>query len=131
AVRVIRDHDLQRIHDAHHAWHAHVQVVAHVVLEGRELRARWFAGDADRLGEIPDRFRRHTATSDAGDGRHPWIIPPADEPVVHEAQQLALAQDGVVQLEARELYLRRRMLESRLADKPIVDLAIVLELERA
>ena len=57
--------------------------------------------------------------------------PTRHEPFVHEAQQLSLAHHRVVELEARELRLLRRTLEPALADEPLVDVVVVLELERA
>ena len=56
---------------------------------------------------------------------------PLTMPVVHETQQLSLAQHRVVELEPRELRLLRRTLEAALAHEPLVDVVVVLELERA
>ena len=52
-------------------------------------------------------------------------------PLVHQLEQLPLAHHRVVQVQSRELGLLRRVLESRLTDQPLVDVAIVLELEGA
>ena len=56
---------------------------------------------------------------------------PAHVPVVHEPQQLALAHHRVVEHEPRELGLLGRPLEPGLAHQPVVDVLVVLELERA
>ena len=83
------------------------------------------------VGEGADRLGRHAPAAQPGDGRHPGIVPSRHVPVVHQPEQLPLAQDGVVELEPGELGLLRRPLESRLAHQPVVDVAVVLELERA
>ena len=51
SFRIVRDHDLERIRHAHHARHAHVEIVAHRVLERRQLRALRLARHAGRLDE--------------------------------------------------------------------------------
>ena len=102
-----------------------------MVLERRELRPCRLACHADRVGEVANPLRRHAAPPHAGERRHAWIIPAAHMAVVDETQQLSLAQHGELELESGELDLRRRILEPRLVHEPIVDVAIVLELERA
>ena len=52
-------------------------------------------------------------------------------PFVHQAQQLALAEHGVVELQTRELDLLGRIFKAGLAHQPVVDVPVVLELERA
>ena len=96
-----------------------------------ELGARRLPRDADGVAERANGLRRHAATTQAGKRRHARIVPAAHVSLVHETQQLPLAHDRVVELQARELDLRGRILEPRLAHEPFVDVAIVLELERA
>ena len=62
---------------------------------------------------------------------HPRIVPSRHVPIVDQPEQLPLAQHGVVQLEPGELGLLRRPLESGLPHQPVVELAVVLELEGA
>ena len=101
------------------------------MLEGRDLHARILAGHADRFAELANGFRTHTTPTQASDGGHARIIPSGHVSFVHQPQQLALAEDGVIQLESREFNLRGRMLKAGFLHQPVVDLAAVLELQRA
>ncbi len=95
---------------------------------------------ADVGTEGADRLGRISLAAEAADRGHARVVPAADDPFLHELQQLALAQHRVGEVQARELDLpraarhrarprRRRHLE--LCQHPVVQLAVVLELERA
>ncbi len=61
---------------------------------------------------------------------HARIVPAAHDAVLHQRQQLALAQQRVGEVEAVELDLLR-MIDAELLDVPIVERPVVLEFERA
>ena len=61
----------------------------------------------DHLGELPEGRGREAAAADAGDRRHARIVPAAHPAVLDEAQQQALRQDGVGDVQAGELVLAR------------------------
>ena len=130
---IVGDHDLERPSDGHDARHPHVEIVADGVLERRELDPRHARPrHADRVGEgadAPRASRRGGAVPRSSACR--GSSQPVDVPFVHEPEQLPLAQHRVVELEPGELGLLRRPLEARLAHEPVVELAVVLELERA
>ena len=85
--------------------------------------------DSDGSAEIADCFRRVAAAADAAQSGHAGIVPAADALLLHQLQQLALAQQRVGQVEAIELNLLRRK-DAQLLDKPVVERAMVLKLQR-
>ena len=62
----------------------------------------------DALGEQPEAFGRESAPPCADQCRHAWIVPAVGLPLLDELYQLALAQDDVGQVEAREFVLVRQ-----------------------
>ena len=89
-------------------------------------------GDADRVAELADRLRRVAAPAQPGDRRHARIVPAADVLLLHELQQLALAHHRVGQVQPRELdLLRTDGVSTACSIDPVVERAVVLELERA
>ena len=104
------------------------------MLELRHVDHVFLLGYADARAEVTNRFRRVAATSEAGDRRHARIVPSFDEMLLHELQQLPLAHDGVIQVQARKLDLLRPLIGVRrdeVADQPIVEWPMVLELQCA
>ena len=95
------------------------------------MRAR-LARDADRLGKVAQRLpasrRAGAARRSSACGDRPTR---SRCPSFTSSQQLALAEHRVVELEARELGLLGRPLEAGFVDQPVVDVVVVLELERA
>ena len=105
--------------------------------------------DADALGEQAQARRRVSRAGARPQRRHARIVPAVDEAFLHERHQLALAHHRVVEVRARELDLAglAASLGSRLAssgasssgecaqvdlvDAPVVQRAVVLELQRA
>ena len=77
-----------------------------------------------------NRGGRDAAPSHARQRRHARVVPAVHDAGVHQFLQLALAGDGVRQLQARELYLLRVVHAERL-EKPVVERAVVLEFQRA
>ena len=136
ALRVVVDDELDRVEHGDPALGARVEVVAHRRLEQRDVDPRIGARHADAVVEQAEALRREAAPARADDRRHPRIVPAVDVALVDELEQLALRQHDVGQVEPRELVLvRQRPLElaavGELADHPVVQRAMVLELERA
>ena len=88
-------------------------------------------GDADALDEVADRRRRHAAPPEPRDRRHPWIVPAADLAAGDETGQYPLRQHGVEEIEARELVLPGPGGHRQVVDQPVIERAVVLELEGA
>ena len=63
--------------------------------------------------------------------RHPRVVPSAHVSLVHEAQEHALRQDRVSQVEPGELVLMRARGHRQVLDEPVVERPVVLELQRA
>ena len=51
--------------------------------------------DPDTFAEVADGPGRIAATPKAADGRHSRVIPSADQPVLHQLLELALAHNGI------------------------------------
>src|ERR1043165_9432117 len=63
---------------------------------------------------------------------HPRIVPARDVAALDQREQLALAHQRVVERQPRELVLvRPRVPRPGVVEHPVVNLAVVLELERA
>ena len=62
-------------------------------------------GDPDFGDEAANGFGADTATAQATNGGHPWIIPTSDEFALDQFHQLALAHDGEGQVETVKLIL--------------------------
>ena len=108
-----------------------VQVLAQAVLEQGHVDHALALGHADCLGKVADGLGRVAAAAQAGDGRQARVVPAAHEGLVHQLQQLALAHHGVVQVQAGELDLLRVAGDGQVVQHPVVERAMVLELQRA
>src|SRR4051812_49089338 len=131
AVRVVVDYELDRVEDGEAARRGAVQNVAHGVLELADFYDAVRFGDPDGLDEVTDAGGRKAAPPQTGDGRHTRVVPALDVAVGNEAQQEALGQDGVGQIEPRELDLAGLRGHRQVLDEPVVERAVDLELERA
>ena len=80
--------------------------------------------------EVANRFRRIAAPPDARKRGHPRIVPAVHMSVLHQRQQLALAQQRVGEIQPVELELLRRK-DAELLDEPVVQRPVIFELEGA
>ena len=101
----------------HGARGAAVQVVALEVLQHFNVGGAVGARDAGGGAEGADGLWRKAAAAEAGERRHARIVPAVDALFLHELQQLALAEQGVGEVEAVELDLLRRE-DAELLDVP-------------
>src|SRR5574341_1207302 len=117
--------DAQRMQHRHLARRAPVEVVAQAVLQQGDVNRAVVLGHADTGAEIADGLRGVPAPPQAGERRHARIVPASDMALVHQLEQLALAQDGVRQVQARELDLAR-VVDLQRVRVPVVERAMVL-----
>ena len=130
ALWIVVDHHPQRPQHRHHARRAPVQILAQVVFQQAQLDGAVGFRNADGFAEIADRLRRVAAPPDAGERGHARIVPAAHVPVLHQLQQLALAQQRVSQVQPVELDLLRMIDAQRFAE-PVVQRPVVFEFQRA
>ena len=130
-LRVVLDHHAQRAQHGHHARRALVEILADGVLEQRDVDQVLALGDADALAERADRLWREAAAPHADDRRHARIVPAGDVAFLDEREQLALAHDRVGEVQPGELDLARLRRHGQVGDQPVVERAVLLELERA
>ncbi len=107
-----------------------VEVVALKVLEHLDVGGAVGARDADGGEEGADGFRREAAAAEAGESGHARIVPAVDTILLHELEQLALAEQRVGDVETVEFDLLRGK-DAELLDIPAVERLVVGELERA
>ena len=129
---VVRHHHLQGLQHAHHPGGRVVQVVPDGVFELSDVHTAVGLRHTDHLAEVPDRLGRHAPAAEPGDGGHPGVVPPLHVLLLHETEELPLAQHRVVQVQPGHLVLMGPgLLEAHLLQQPVVDLPVVLELQRA
>ena len=129
--RIILDHDLERPQHRHPPLRRLVENFADAEFQHADIDDAVGLGDADALDEFADRRRRHAAPLQAGDRRHPRIVPAGDMAAAHEFGQHALRQQRIGQIEAREFVLMRLRRHRQLVEQPVVERPVVLEFQRA
>lgn len=125
------DDELERIDDAHAARGGGIQMIANLELELRDIGDALELGDAGFLAELADGDGGDAAAACAGERGHARIIPAGDVSFVHQPDQLALAQDGVGEIQFRELDLAWLRRHRAILDHPIVEGTVDLELQGA
>ena len=131
ALRVVLDDDLERGEHGEAAGRGAVEHVAHRVLEHADLDDAVRLGHADQRREVRDPLGGVAAPAQAGHGRHARVVPAAHVALVHQAQQHALGEDRVREVQPRELVLVRPRRHRQVVDEPVVERPVGLELERA
>ena len=81
--------------------------------------------------EILDRFRRVTAPAEAAERRHARIVPTGNMALLHQAAEVALAHDGVCEVQPGELDLPRFVLKFALFHHPVIQRAVRFVFQRA
>ena len=131
-VRIeIRDRHFQRRQHAHRARGLLVEVVADREFQHANIDDAFAARDADEVAKGANRCRRIAAATQARERRHPWVVPTRHVLLVDELLELALAHHRVVEIEPREFVLSRRRGHGQIAQIPLVQRAMIFELERA
>ena len=128
---VVLDDDLDRVEDGEPPRRSSVQDVANGVLELADLDDAVGLRDADHRRELADPLSRESAPAQAGEGRHPRVVPAAHEPFGDEPKENALREHRVGQIEPGELDLARARRDRQVLDQPVVQRSVDLELERA
>jgi len=128
--RIVVDHHPEGIQDCHTPGRAQIQVLAEAVLQQLDIDNAVAFCHADDLGEIADRFRGVAAAADARDGRHARVVPTADMFLGHQLQQLALAEQGIGEVEACKFDLLG-VVNTQLVKKPVIKRPMVLKFKRA
>ena len=130
-LRIVLDHQPQRPQHALHPRGLGVEIVAQGVLELADVDGAVALRHPHRVAEGAHRLRRRPPPSQPGQRRHARVVPAGDQPPLDELQQLALAHQRVGEVEARELDLARARRHRGVGHHPVVELAVVLELQGA
>ena len=129
-IGIIIDDQLERALHRQTAGCVQVQVLADAVLQQGDIDDLIVLGDADALGKITDGGGRVAA---AAHGRIRWACagrPSRVRNLPAQLEQLALAHHSVVELQAGKLDLPR-VVDLQLVEQPVVERAVVLELQGA
>ena len=131
AFRVVGDHHLQRLEYAHGPRRVGIQILADGEFQHADIHHAASAVHTDHVAEVADRRRRIAAATEARQRRHPWIVPATHVLLVDQLLELALAGDGVVQVETGEFVLARFGRHRQVVQEPFVERTMVLELQGA
>ena len=105
-------------------------MVAQAVFQQRDVDDGGVLGDTNSVAELADRLRRVAAPAESCNRGHARVVPAVHIASLYKAQQAALAEYGMAQVEARELYLAR-LVHAQLLQEPVVQRAVVLVLHSA
>ena len=105
-------------------------MLAEAVLQHLRFHDAVFLGNADPGAKVPDRFRCVAPAAHSRQRRHAGIVPAAHVPLLHQPGELALAQDGLGDVEASELDLLGAV-DSQVLQVPVVEGAMILEFQGA
>ena len=132
AFRIVRDDELYRMQHGHDALCVLIQIVAQAAFKQRPVDCGVDLRHADAFAEIADGLRGIAAAAQTAERRHTRIVPAGDAVLLDQLAKLALGHDGVVDAEARELYLARLDAgDGHVRYDPVVQRAVRLVLKRA
>ena len=129
--RIVGDRHRQRMQHCHPTWRRVFQCAAGAELQEFHGHTVFLPGDADALAEVPNHGRGVAAAAQPGDGGQARIVPARDVAALDEFAEEPRGHHCVFQVEPRELYLRRVEVDVHMVEHPIVEFAVVLELQGA
>ena len=128
--RVVLDDHLQRIQNTHKTGRHLVEMVAHIILQQRHFHIVLAFRHAHLSPETTNGLGWHTATAHALQGGQSRIVPIANQALLDKLEQSTFAGHGVGDVPASVFDLPRWE-DPQLLDIPVVQRAMVLELQRA
>ena len=130
-LRIVVDHQLDRVNDGHHTLILQLQVLADAVLEEADVAAGVRLRDTAQGHELTERLRCVATTTKSRDGDETRVIPAIDDAILYQLLDVTLTGDNIGQIQLRELDLARRMREITVLYNPVIERAMILELQRA
>ena len=129
ALRIVFDNQLNRVDNGHRARGVFVQIFTDAGFQRSDFDSVVLLGHADAFAELADGFSGIAATAQTGNSRHTRVIPALNVLLGHQLIQLTLGHHGVFEVEAREFILARMHGDADVIQHPIVQAAVILELE--
>ena len=129
--RVVVDDELDRVQHGNAALRGQVQLTADAGFQLAHVDEVVRLGDAGLAHKGEDGSRGVAAAAQTAQGRHPGIVPAVHDAHFHQLTQVALAHDGVGHVQAGELALLGELGPEDVLDDPVVQRAMVLELQAA
>ena len=128
---VVVHHQLDGVQHGDAALRGQVQLAADAGFQLAHINEVVGLGDAGLAHEGEDRRSGVAAAAQAAQGGHAGVIPAVHDAHLHQLTQIALAHDGVGHVQAGELTLLGELGAKNVLDDPVVQRAVVLELEAA
>ncbi|VTR69198.1 conserved hypothetical protein [Desulfosarcina cetonica] len=128
---IVFDDHFEGLQDAHHPGGAQVEILTDAVLEKGHVHHAVAFGQADAIAEVANRLGGEAPSPQATDGGHARIVPAAHMAFRDELDQLALAQHGVVQVQAGEFDLLGMAGRRDVVQHPVIERPVVFELQGA
>ena len=128
---VVVHHQLDGVQHGDAALCGQVQLAADAGFQLAHINEVVGLGDAGLPHEGEDGRSGVAAAAQAAQGGHPGVIPAVHDAHLHQLTQIALAHDGVGHIQAGELALLGELGAKKVLDDPVVQRAVVLELEAA
>ena len=129
--RIIGQGDLQRAHHTHGAGRPGVEILTDGMFQHAHIHGTAGLVDTDHIAERADGFRCVTATTHTGNGRHARVVPAVHEALIHQALELALGGDCVVEVQPGEFNLSWLARGGNVLQHPVVERPMILEFQRA
>ena len=129
-LRVIVDHQLDRVEHCHHTRLLHLQVLADTVLQHRVIHRTLRFGHPAHIDKHPDGLRRKPPASQRCDGHQSRVVPSVYDAVLHQLLDIALPCHHICQVQLREFDLSRRILKLTLSHYPVIKRPVILKLQR-
>mmetsp|Transcript_82104 Transcript_82104/g.145037 ORF Transcript_82104/g.145037 Transcript_82104/m.145037 type:complete len:405 (+) Transcript_82104:1424-2638(+) len=127
----VGDGDRKRVEDAHSAGKGGLQLLLKDAGQHVEFDSALPLGHTDLGAELLNGRCGVPTAPHATEGGHTGIIPATNDLLLDKLQQLALAHDGVGQVEAGKLDLAWCVRDGQVGEEPLVQGAVQLELQRA
>ena len=128
---IVVDYNLQRTQDAHHSRGGHVEIVPDTVFELSYIHMGIDSRDTNQITELSDCGGSDAAPAQPDDGWHAGIVPSGYVPLFDQADEFSLTQHRVIEIEPGKFSLLGRFVYLHTFQDPVIELAIVLELEGA
>ena len=130
-LRVVGDDHLDRVQDGDAALGGGVELITDAVLQQADVDDAVGLGDAGLLDKLVDGARGVAAAAQAADGGHSRVVPAVHLFGLDQLAQVALAHDGVGDVQAGKLVLVGLVLKADVVHNPVVQRAVVFKLDRA
>ena len=116
--------------NSHHPWCLFLQILTDTIIKHRIIDRTVRLGHSDKLDKHADGFRCEATSFECRDGNQPGIIPAVHDAFFHQFFNVTLSGYYIGQIKFCKFNLARRHLIFYLPDHPVIQRAVILELQR-